>query len=349
MRKDNSNEKTGALLTVEGLSKSFGKVMAVSDARFTVNEGEIVALIGPSGCGKTTLLRMIAGFEQPDCGTVLLQGQDINAIPPEKRDIGIVFQDYALFPHLRVLDNITFAMLKTPKREKKERALRLMSMLGLNGLEKRFPDQLSGGQQQRVALARSLAAEPRLLLLDEPFSNLDVALRQTTRREIRAILKATGLGVVFVTHDQEEALSFADRICIMRSGRIEQLGSPMHLYDNPESAFVATFLGRTNLITAQADGYQAMTPIGKIDLNIEAHGEVLVSLRPEHLDIVLASGEGEAAIVAYREFKGHDITYWVQIGGLSLQVDANYAQRFNPGARVCLSQRGKAIVLPARN
>ncbi len=334
-----------ALLTVNGLSKNFGDVRAVVDAGFTVGKGEIVSLIGPSGCGKTTMLRMIAGFEQADKGEIELSGKAIATLPPEKRDIGIVFQDYALFPHLTVRDNITFAMLKVPKTGKAARATQLIGMLGLAGLEDRFPDQLSGGQQQRVALARSFAAEPRLLLLDEPFSNLDAALRQSTRREIRAILKATGLGVVFVTHDQEEALSFADKICVMRDGHIEQFGPPMQLYDRPASAFVATFLGRTNLLRAQAEGRYAVTPFGQIELDREAQGEALLSLRPEHLVLEPATNGLNDAVVAYREFKGHDITYWVQIGGVSVQVDTDYKQRFNPGVRVSLVQREKAVVL----
>lgn len=333
------------MLIIRNLSKSFDDVRAVSDAGFAVNAGEIVALIGPSGCGKTTLLRMIAGFEQPDAGAILLDDQPVTDVPPEQRDIGIVFQDYALFPHLSVIDNITFAMIKTAKAERPARALRLLSMLGLNGLERRFPSALSGGQQQRVALARSLAAEPRLLLLDEPFSNLDAALRQNTRREIRAILKATGLAVVFVTHDQEEALSFADRICLMRAGQVEQFGTPTELYDRPANAFAATFLGRTNLLRAEAHGTRATTPLGEIALDGEAHGAVLLSLRPEHLALAPAEVDKDAAVIAYREFKGHDITYWVQAGGASFQVDTDYTHRYHPGARVTLTQRGKAVVL----
>jgi ABC-type spermidine/putrescine transport systems, ATPase components len=333
------------LLKVTDISKTFGNVRAVKNASLDVRKGEIVALIGPSGCGKTTILRMIAGFETPDSGEILLQGNPVTSEPPEKRDIGIVFQDYALFPHLDVIDNVRFAMPKVSKTERDERAAQMLSMLGLSGFENRFPDQLSGGQQQRVALARSFAASPRLLLLDEPFSNLDAALRQNTRREIRAILKSTGIGVVFVTHDQEEALSFADRICVMREGQIEQFGVPMQIYDQPANDFVATFLGRTNLIETVADGRVARTPLGEIELDRDATGPVQLSLRPEHLMLAPVTEGCDAAVVAYREFKGHDITYWVQKGGLTWQVDADYTHRFNPGARVQLIQRDKAVVL----
>ena len=336
---------TDALLSVSGLRLAYGDHVVVDGLGFELAAGRIACLLGPSGCGKTTMLRMIAGFEQPDRGDISLAGGSIADLPPERRDIGIVFQDYALFPNLNVLDNVIFAMLKTPKAEKSTQAMRLIAMLGLTGLENRFPDQLSGGQQQRVALARSFAAEPRLLLLDEPFSNLDAALRQNTRREIRAILKSTGLGVVFVTHDQEDALSFADKICVMREGLVEQFGPPMQLYDRPANAFVATFLGRTNLLQARADGSHAQTPFGQVELDGEAQGEVLLSLRPEHIALDTARESDGAAVVAYREFKGHDITYWVQIGGASIQVDTDYRHRFNPGERVTLTQRGKAVVL----
>lgn len=238
------------LLRASGLSRTFPGVAqpAVADASFEVEAGEIFALIGPSGCGKTTTLRMIAGFEDTDSGSIELAGDDITRVEAEKRGVGIVFQDYALFPHLNVLDNVGFAIRDVGRRERNRRAGSFLDMVGLAGYGERFPDQLSGGQQQRVALARTFAARPRLILLDEPFSNLDSALRQATRREIRQLLKQNGVGAVFVTHDQEEALTLSDRIAVFNQGRVEQVGTPREVYEFPQTAFVAGFLGVSNLI-----------------------------------------------------------------------------------------------------
>jgi iron(III) transport system ATP-binding protein len=333
------------LLRASGLSRTFPGVAqpAVADASFEVEAGEIFALIGPSGCGKTTTLRMIAGFEETDSGSIELAGDDITRVEAEKRGVGIVFQDYALFPHLNVLDNVGFAIRDVGRRERNRRAGAFLDMVGLAGYGERFPDQLSGGQQQRVALARTFAARPRLILLDEPFSNLDSALRQATRREIRQLLKQNGVGAVFVTHDQEEALSFADRIAVMRRGRIEQIGAPEEVYARPRSAFVARFLGRTNLVPGEADGSMAETALGPVPLAAPASGSVLLSLRPEHL--VLENGPGSDAIVKARDFKGHDVTYWVGIGDDEYQVDTEFLCPFRPGNKVRIVPRAPAVVV----
>jgi len=337
------------LLEVERLAKAYPgtAAAAVLEASFRVRQGEIFTLVGPSGCGKSTLLRMIAGFETPDAGAVRLDGADITAAAPEARRVGIVFQDYALFPHLSVIDNVGFALRGLGRAERREKAAHFLAMVRLSGVAERYPDQLSGGQQQRVALARSLAAMPRLILLDEPFSNLDAALRQSTRREIRDILAENRVGAVFVTHDQEEALSFADRVAVMRAGRIEQIGAPEEVYARPRSAFVAGFLGRTNLIPAEARGEEALTPFGAVPLTTPAHGPVLLSLRPEQLALrsATASTLPSDTHVTAREFKGHDVTFWVRHGALELQVDAETLAPFRPGDRVEVRARAAAVVV----
>lgn len=337
------------LLEAERLAKAYPGTAApaVREASFDVRPGEIFTLVGPSGCGKSTLLRMIAGFETPDAGAVRLNGRDITALAPEKRQVGIVFQDYALFPHLSVIDNVGFALRALPRAARREAAALFLAMVHLDGVAERFPDQLSGGQQQRVALARSLAAKPRLILLDEPFSNLDAALRQSTRREVRDILAANGVGAVMVTHDQEEALSFADRVAVMRAGRIEQVGAPEEIYARPANAFVASFLGRTNLVPAEARDRQAVTAFGPVALAASAFGPVLLSLRPEQLTLRAAPGEGDAGRIVSREFKGHDVTYWVRQNGLDLQVDAETLAAFRPGDAVRVAARAAAVVVEA--
>lgn len=339
-----TGDQTAPTLRVSGLSRRFGDVVAVKDASFEVEPGEILALIGPSGCGKSTTLRLLAGFEAPDRGEISLSGRRVETEPPERRGIGIVFQDYALFPHLTVLGNVAFALSNLPRAERAAAAAPFIAMVGLEGLEGRYPDQLSGGQQQRVALARTFAAQPALILLDEPFSNLDASLRQATRREIRAMLKATGIGAVFVTHDQEEALSFADRVCVMRAGVIEQTGGPAEVYYRPKTAFVAGFLGRTNLLKGTASGRTALTELGPVALEDAHEGEVLISLRPEHLSLVPA-GEGAAARVVDREFKGHDMTYWVDGGGGRYQIDTDFTCPFGPGDAVRIVVRSPASVV----
>ncbi len=344
----NRHDHTAAiscLLEVEGLGKTFpgASEPVVVDAGFTVGAGEIFALVGPSGCGKSTTLRMIAGFEPPDTGAVRLDGMDVSRAEPEKRNVGIVFQDYALFPHLTVVDNVAFAIRGTDRKARRKAAIFYLDMVGLTGLGGRFPDQLSGGQQQRVALARTFAARPRLILLDEPFSNLDAALRHNTRREIRDLLRRNGVGAIFVTHDQEEALSFADRIAVMRRGRIEQVGTPEEVYARPRSAFVARFLGRTNLIAGEADGDMADTALGRVPLAEPATGTVLLSLRPEHL--VLETAPDGDAVIDTRDFKGHDITYWVRVGSHEYQVDTEFSSPHRPGARVRIVPRAPAVVV----
>ncbi len=364
------------VLEAKLITKRFeGSVRPAVDAvSFRVEPGEIFGLLGPSGCGKTTTLRLIAGFERPDGGIVMLRGQDITRMPPEKRKVGFVFQDYALFPHLPVIRNVMFALRGSDRNRREEMARGLLCMVGLKDMDHRMPDELSGGQQQRVALARALAAGPQLLLMDEPFSNLDAGLRDATRREIRSLLKAQGLNAILVTHDQEEALAFCDRLAVMNEGHIEQVGTPEEIYHHPTTAFVAQFLGRANLLRGTADGDFAETELGKIAIRPAARGDVLLSLRPEHLQLISAQSERESdggngtfpatggdnttesgnngrepeartgEIVA-REFRGHDVTYRVQYSGRAYLAHTEYTHSYYPGQPVVLVPREPAVVL----
>ena len=234
------------MLEVGGLTKRFGSVVALEGFSLGVAAGETVALLGPSGCGKTTVLRIVAGLERPDAGRVFLAGRDATDWPPERRGVGLVFQSYALFPHLSVGANVAYG-LRFRGGDRRSRVRDLLALVGLSGYERRKPHQLSAGQQQRVALARALAPEPRVLLLDEPLSALDAALRKDLRGELRALLERLGMTALYVTHDQEEALALADRVAVMREGRLDQVAPPEELYAKPRTPFVASFLGRANL------------------------------------------------------------------------------------------------------
>jgi iron(III) transport system ATP-binding protein len=343
------------ILRVDGLTKRFEPEAppVVNQVGFTVRDGEIFALLGPSGCGKTTTLRCIAGFETADAGSVVLQERLLTGsgvhVPPEQRGVGLVFQDFALFPHLTVLENVMFGLPKKPKARREERAREALKMVGLAGYGDRAPHHLSGGQQQRVALARTLAPQPGLILLDEPFSNLDALLRQGTRQEVRALLKEQGMSAVLVTHDQEEALSFADRIGVMRRGQIEQVGTPEEVYYQPRTLFVAQFLGRTNLLLSQAAGLEADTPLGRVSLNRAAEGTVLLSLRPEHLTLDAPDqGIGPVGTVVGRAFKGHDITYEVECDGSQYLVHTHNRMSYHPGDTVAIRPLESAVVLESR-
>ena len=245
-----------SFLKLSGIGKLFGSFCALRDVDLLIEQGEFVCFLGPSGCGKTTLLRIIAGLEIQSSGTLHQAGRDISTLPPAQRDYGIVFQSYALFPNLSVADNVAYGLVnrKTPKAKARARVTELVELVGLPGSEDKFPAQLSGGQQQRVALARALATSPGLLLLDEPLSALDAIVRVHLRREIRSLQRKLGVTTIMVTHDQEEALSVADRIVVMNQGVIEQVGTPMQVYRDPATPFVADFVGRINVLPAAADG-----------------------------------------------------------------------------------------------
>jgi putative spermidine/putrescine transport system ATP-binding protein len=288
-------------LELTGVQKRFGEVAAVEDFNLAAQRGEFVSFLGPSGCGKTTTLRMIAGFEQPTSGTIVVDGTDITHRPPNRRNVGMVFQSYALFPNMSVADNIGFGLKvrKTPKDKIRKKVDELLSIINLPDKGERYPYQLSGGQQQRVALARALAIEPQVLLLDEPLSALDAKIRVVLRKEIRSIQRQLGITTVYVTHDQEEALSLSDRVVVMSEGRIEQIGSPADIYNFPATSFVASFVGTLNLLGAnvvdaaggrlsvEGQEIRAAKPISEA----RDGSTVTVALRPESIEL----GEGGGA------------------------------------------------------
>ncbi len=340
-----------SVLVVNKLTRQYraDDVPAVDDLSLTVETNELFALVGPTGCGKTTTLRAIAGFERPDGGVISLGDQVLDDgnmhIPPDKRDIGLVFQELALFPHMSVNRNVEFGLKGMAKGARRNRAAEVLEMVGMSEFADRRPHELSGGQQQRVALARSIAPSPRLLLLDEPFSSLDPGLRDDMRLQIKKVLAETGTSALLVTHDHEEALSMADRVGVMRLGKLCQVGKPDEVYHRPCSAFVSQFLGRTNLLEATAVGDVAETSIGRVELTSESTGRVTVSVRPEHLRLE-APGNGEmTGEVIAREFKGHDLTFVVRYGDQTYTVQTDYSCPFVVGQSVRLRHAEPAVVV----
>ncbi|MFJ3420491.1 MULTISPECIES: ABC transporter ATP-binding protein [unclassified Streptomyces] len=309
---------TDQAATVEfrGLRREFGATVALDGLDLTVRPGEFLALLGPSGCGKTTALRMLAGFEHPTSGEVLVDGKDVTDVPAHRRDAGMVFQSYSLFPHLNALDNVAFGlrMRKVRTAERRSRAAELLDLVGLGDKGERFPHQLSGGQQQRVALARALALRPRVLLLDEPLSALDAKVRLSLREEIRRLQQELGITTLFVTHDQEEALSIADRVAVMRAGRLEQCAAPAELYGRPATPFVAEFVGTMSRLPGRlTDG--AVEVLGQrlpVDGEAPAGPDVDVLVRPEAID-VRADETGDARVVA-TAFLGAVVRVTVRLG-----------------------------------
>ena len=282
------------VLDLTGITHYFGDLCAVDDVTLQVSAGEVVCLLGPSGCGKSTLLRIAAALEELQQGTVRIDGREMRtrsgrAIPPERRNVGLMFQDSALFPHLSVLDNVAFGLDHLPAKRRKARALEMLDQLGMKRSAERFPHRLSGGQQQRVALARALAPEPHLMLLDEPFSALDARLRGRIRDDTLHLLKQAGAGTLLVTHDPEEAMFMADRIALMRDGRILQYGTPVELYCNPVSPFVASFFGDVNRLEGTVHDGFVETPIGRFEANGYSDGQqACVLVRPEAIDVHVA-------------------------------------------------------------
>jgi spermidine/putrescine transport system ATP-binding protein len=311
------------------LEKRFREVRAVDGVSLEVGAGEFFSLLGPSGCGKTTTLRMIGGFELPTAGTILLRGRDVTADPPDKRPVNMVFQNYALFPHLDVGDNVAFGLKRKgiAKNETMRRVGEALELVHLTGYERRKPNQLSGGQQQRVALARALVNRPNVLLLDEPLGALDLKLRRQLQVELKRIQAEVGITFVYVTHDQEEALTMSDRIAVMHAGKVEQLGTPEELYERPATRFVADFIGSTNLLRGriEADG-RVRLESGEV-AHVAHDGmpdgsEVEISVRPEAISIVPASAEDAIkATVEQAAYLGTTISYQLRTaGGLALTV-----------------------------
>jgi iron(III) transport system ATP-binding protein len=335
-----------APIRLRGVSKSFGATRAVRDVTLEIERGELMAVLGPSGCGKTTLLRLIAGFETPDAGSVTV-GDEVVAgpgrlVPPEKRPVGMVFQDYALFPHLTVEANVAFGLSRRPREERETLTKRTLELVGLQHKAGSHPQELSGGERQRVALARALAPEPELVLLDEPFSSLDATLRAGLRREVELILREAEATALLVTHDQEEALSMADRLAVMREGGIVQVGAPEEVYGRPASRWAAQFVGEVNVLAGVARGDGVETELGRFDLRAPATGTVHVAVRPEQLELT-AGHDGNAEVVA-REFRGHDVLYRLRHeGGRTVLVQLPSLELHEVGARVFVRPASSAV------
>ena len=328
------------------LVKRFGEFTAVDGINLTVAPGEFFSLLGPSGCGKTTTLRMIAGFERPTEGQVVLDGVNVAATPPHKRNVNTVFQNYALFPHLNVEKNVAFGLKyqQASKQETAERVGRALELVRLEGYHKRRPNQLSGGQQQRVALARALILNPSVLLLDEPLGALDAKLRKALQIELKSIQEEVGITFVYVTHDQEEALTMSDRLAVMSNGRVEQIGPPEEVYEEPSTAYVADFLGVSNLMDATAHGTTSggcRVRLGEFELvagkgEPDAIGDVKLSIRPERVELVTAGTTGENMIPGMVE----RIVYV----GSAMQVIVNLA----PGEKIQVLVQNEGDDLPFR-
>ncbi|PSP95582.1 ABC transporter ATP-binding protein [Halobacteriales archaeon QS_4_62_28] len=340
------DDPSAEVLALDGVSKTYGPETAVDELTLSVRDGELLTLLGPSGCGKTTTLRMIAGLERPTTGTVSIRNEvvadETTFRKPEERNVGIVFQSYALFPHLNVEENIAFGLAEADERETDQRVSELLELVSLERHRQKMPNQLSGGQQQRVALARSLAPEPEVLLLDEPFSNLDVRLRVEMREEVREILKRAGVTAISVTHDQEEALSISDRVAIMNDGAVEQIGDPAEVFENPESRFVASFLGQASFLSGRVTDDTIETGIGTFETNrlngpVEAYNGATVDVlvRPDDLRAIPTAESTAEGYVTQRQYNGPSFVYRVKLhSGDVVHCLHNHSESFKPGEPV---------------
>jgi|KBSMisStaDraftv2_1062788.scaffolds.fasta_scaffold14999_2 iron(III) transport system ATP-binding protein len=353
-------------LEVRNVSLAFGATPVLRNVNLDIKPGEFFALLGPSGCGKSTLLRLIAGFNQAQSGAVCIDGADITRIPPWERDIGMVFQNYALWPHMTVAQNVAFGLQerKLPRADIQRKTQSALELVGLQDYGQRRPSQLSGGQQQRVAVARTIAIEPKLLLLDEPLSNLDAQLRVHMRTELLALQRKLGVTTIFVTHDQEEALSISDRVAVLDGGVIQQVGTPMELFDRPANRFIASFVGTINLLSGTAhttaDGTTFESPLlGRLALprTSAVSGSAEIAFRPHTLTLASPDRAGSAdkvwmqGSVAHREFLGEFIRYRIDVQGIDIVADQPHyggSIEFLPGALVKIGiQPGQIRLLAA--
>ncbi len=345
-----------AAVRFDRVTKAYGSVVAVDGVSFTVERGTLVTLLGPSGCGKTTTLRMIAGLELATGGRILIDGEDVTALPATVRDVAMVFQSYALFPHMTVLENVGYGLTasRLPRAEVKSRAEAGLELVGLAGMGHRLPSELSGGQQQRVAVARAVVLEPKVLLFDEPLSNLDAKLRRRVREEIRDLQQKLGITAVYVTHDQEEALAVSDRVIVMSQGRIAQEGSPRELYEQPASRFVADFIGDANLLAcdvAEIYGQEAVVRLGGLEARLPRRGlgtgSALLAIRPQSLHLSASpAADSLPATVLHATYLGSHMAYELETAIGELYAEDHAIERpFAAGDAVHLSLAPRGVTL----
>ncbi|KXF75758.1 sugar ABC transporter substrate-binding protein [Paramesorhizobium deserti] len=351
----NSDGNRAGAVVFEHVRKNFGTFTAIPDLSLTIEPGTLVTLLGPSGCGKTTTLRMLAGLEHPTSGRILIGGKDVTMLPANERDVSMVFQSYALFPHMSVLENVAYGLESSglKAREARKKAEEGLAQVGLAGYGDRLPAELSGGQQQRVAVARALVLEPQVLLLDEPLSNLDARLRRRVRTEIRELQQRLGFTAVYVTHDQEEALAVSDRIIVMVEGRIEQEGPPRDLYEMPTSAFIADFMGEANVVACEVlkiEGRDALIRVGRLDHRVPARdavaGPAKLAVRPNAIKLGLADDAAFAGRIKHAAYLGDHVEYEVETDiGTLFVVDPATERCFEPAARVGIGFENRGIAL----
>jgi iron(III) transport system ATP-binding protein len=347
-------------IVLENVSKHFGKVRALNAVDIEFAPGSLTTLLGPSGCGKTTLLRLVSGLEPVSSGEIWFGDENVTKLSATRRDIGMVFQSYALFPHMTVEQNVGYGLgvLKTAPDETRERVRQVLDMVDMDGYQKRYPDELSGGQQQRVAVARAMVLRPKVLLFDEPLSNIDSKLRRSMRDDIRRLQKESGITSIYVTHDQAEALAVSDEIIIMRSGTIEQQGPPQSLYHHPETAFVANFIGESNVVDAElrGEGERRQIVFGDAEINLaeekkttQQNGPVKLSLRPEVLEVApreRISPQALSGVIVQSAYMGPVIEYSIEtkVGVLFTRAPA-YAGQFQANQEVCVRIRPEEVII----
>ncbi len=348
------NTRAGSVV-FQNIRKQFGSFTAIHDLSLTIEPGQLVTLLGPSGCGKTTTLRMLAGLEHPTSGKILIGGKDVTMLPANERDVSMVFQSYALFPHMTSLDNVAYGLESSglKKKEARDRAEEGLKLVGLAGMGQRLPAELSGGQQQRVAVARALVLEPQVLLLDEPLSNLDARLRRQVRTEIRELQQRLGFTAVYVTHDQDEALAVSDRIVIMKDGAIAQAGSPRDLYEAPASAFIADFMGEANVVPCDVigiEGADAIIRVGALEHRVPSRnarpGQATLAVRPNSITLEPAANAPFPGKIMHSAYLGDHVEYEVEtITGRLFVVDPAVERTLAPATPVAVGFKGRGIAI----